>query len=75
MSDFEIMQKMAIADQDIGMSGNIVQCQKVKKGGHITMGVDDATFFKIMNTLTGGEGYYVVLYVINKEQFLSYKKE
>lgn len=70
MNDLEKMSLMVKNNMDIRMSGNIVGAQKVKAGGHITMGIDSQTFHEIsMEMAANDHKHYVVLYVINKEQF------
>ena len=70
-SDFEVMMEMSRKNMDIAMSGAMVEAKKVKKGGHITMGVSPDSFEKIIQAaFTGEQEYFVALYVINKQQFL-----
>jgi len=67
--DLEVMSRMANENMDIRMSGTLVKATTVKLGGHITMGVDKDTLNTIYMSALGSDTHYVVLYVINKEQF------
>lgn len=76
MNDLEKMSVMAKNNQDIRMTSAVLSANKVKQGGHITVGVDHDTFQLIANQMfTGNKTHYVALYVINKEQFDALEKE
>jgi hypothetical protein len=76
MTDFEIMQEMGGKNMDIRMTGTVIGAQQVKAGGHITFGVDSATFQIIINQMATGETtHYVAMYVVNKEQFDKIKQQ
>ena len=70
MNDLEKMSLMAKNNQDIKMSGNILEIQKVKQGGKITLGIDPATAETLLNQYgTGVTTHYVALYIVNKNEF------
>lgn len=70
MSDLEVMNEMAKQNLDIAMFPDLIKADKAKGGGHITFGVPAAPFTTIVNQMfTGNATHYVVVYVINKEQF------
>lgn len=68
MSDLEVLQKMAESDQDITACPDIIQTEKVKQGGLITIGVPDVAYQKI-SPLTSPQTHYAMLYIINAAQF------
>lgn len=69
-TDFEAMGIMSRENQDIRMSGTVVEAKSCKQGGLITIGVDAQT----LQDIALGNDYHVVLYVVNKKQFNEAKK-
>ncbi len=65
MNDLEKLAVMVNSNMDIRSSTNLYEAQSVKGGGHITMGVDSKTLMDVATK----DDYYVILYVVNKEQF------
>lgn len=74
LTDFEVLGQMAANNMDILSSTNLVNIQKVKAGGHVTIGVDGATAQMLMvDALKEEHEYISVLYVVNKKQFFDIK--
>ena len=69
-SDFEVMQEMSDVNEDISMSPHFVSAVKCKQGAHVTMGIDEAALFKLMNNES-----ICALYIINKDQFFKRKNQ
>lgn len=72
MNDLDKLSQMANNNQNIRMSTSLVRADKVKAGGHITMGIDGET---LMELVLHPEKYMVALYVIDREQFNAIKDE
>ncbi len=72
MTDQQIMHEMAQANKDIRLSTTFVRLEQSKKGGLITFGIDH----KAMNdVLFNQEEYYLVAYIINKNDFNKIKNK
>lgn len=69
MTDFEKMQIISEQNGDIAMFPDLIELNKDKKGGTIKFGIPDPAFSKMMDSFAGKQTYYVVAYMINKEQF------
>lgn len=72
---FEILGEMADKDLDISISDTVVNLTKVKRGGHITIGIDHSSFNKLMNNLDKGDKFHVQLLIVNAEQYDSIKND
>lgn len=69
-NDFDKLKSMCKHnDKRIRMSNTLVSAQKVKAGGHVTMGVDEETVID----LTLSEKYVCALYVIDYTEFKKLK--
>ena len=71
MSDLIIMNKMAQENKDISCSTTLVEAKTVKKGGHVTIGVDHQS---IVNLALPNNKYAAILYVVNMDEFKEIKK-
>ena len=75
-TDFEVLGQMASNSMDIRSATALVNIQKVKAGGHITIGVDGATAQMLMvDSMKNEPEYITVLYVVNKKQFFDIKNK
>jgi len=64
------MQEMSDANEDISMSPHFVSAVSCKQGAHVTMGVDEASLYKLMNNES-----ICAIYIINKDQFFKRKNQ
>lgn len=68
--DFDIMKEMSHNNQDIGAHLEMLNFQRDKRGGRITIGVAEPHFTDLINQAgTGIQTHLAALYVINKKQF------
>jgi len=65
-SDFEVMQEMATRNLDIRSASTIIEIKTVKKGGAVTIGVDDQCLHDLV---LNPDDYLLALYVVNKQQY------
>lgn len=74
-SDILVMSKMAKDNMDISASPEILNLQRNKKGGKVTVGVANPQFDYLINqAATGIITHYHLLFIINKKQFDQLRK-
>lgn len=77
-STFDVYEKMSERNLDIAVAVEILQAQRQPKlkGGRVTIGVACPQFDYIINQMgTGVETHYVLMYIVNKEQYHQIEKE
>lgn len=76
-TDLEIMNEMVKTNnQGIKCSTTLVQMELKKKGGEITMGIDEKTHHEVSKSMILKEGKYaVLLYVIDMKEFNKIKNQ
>lgn len=74
-SDLLVMQEMCDQNLDIACALDLMNFQRSKRGGLVTVGVASPQFDHLINqAATGTTTHYAILYIINKEQFDKIKK-
>jgi hypothetical protein len=77
-SSFDILKQMSLRNMDIRMSrlaDNLINVRRTKRGGEVTIGVDEATCQDIMNFALNIMKHNAVLMVWDMDQYLQIKKE
>ena len=76
MTDFEAMDIMAGKNMGIKMSGAVLGFNSTKKKSTVTIEIDYDTAQMLASEIVENERkHYIVLYIINKEQFDQIKNE
>jgi hypothetical protein len=77
-SDLIVLDKMCERGRDIRMARlpeNYINCRRVKAGGQVTIGVDDASAGILMNMALGDTSYGAALIIFRRDQFEEIKAE
>lgn len=75
MNDLQIMDEMASRNLDIKASTNCCGIDCNKNHGTVKMMIDHSTAQEVMKGIaTQQETHFLVLYVINKEQYMKIKQ-